>query len=163
MAPEKPEPISGQLPLCLTHRGHSTLLQITSHLSHGSSMRLIKVETNRRRQPRTQAVLPVRVRGTDASGVLFEGLAHTLDLTPTGAKLGAMRHPMKALDTLVVLYRQRRIEFTIIWSKLLDGACEYQVGLQTIAQQSDPWGLGVSNHSAPPAMKASAASVSEAA
>jgi hypothetical protein len=96
-----------------------------------------------------QAVLPVRVRGTDDSGVLFEGLAHTLDLTPTGAKLGAIRHKLKVLDTLVVLYRQRRIEFTIIWSKLLDGQCEYQVGLQAIAQQSDPWGLNLSNNAHP--------------
>jgi len=55
-------------------------------------MRPISVKTNRRRQARMQAVLPVRVRGTDDSGVLFEGLAHTLDLTPTGAKLGAIRH-----------------------------------------------------------------------
>ena len=121
-------------------------------------MRPISVKTNRRRQARMQAVLPVRVRGTDDSGVLFEGLAHTLDLTPTGAKLGAIRHKLKVLDTLVVLYRQRRIEFTIIWSKLLDGQCEYQVGLQAIAQQSDPWGLSLSNNIAHPLTGASAVS-----
>jgi hypothetical protein len=101
------------------------------------------------------------VRGTDASGALFEGLAHTLDLTATGARLGAIRRELKALDTLVVLYRQRRIEFTIVWSKLL-GHCEYQVGLQAMAQQSDPWGLNL-NHTAQPAVQASAASVSVAA
>jgi hypothetical protein len=126
-------------------------------------MRSIRVEVNRRRQSRTQAVLPVRVRGTNASGVLFEGLAHTLDLTSTGARLGAIRHKLQVLDTLVVLYRQRRIEFTIVWSKLLDGQHEYQVGLQTVAQQSDPWGLSLSNNSAQPAMEASAVSVSGAA
>jgi hypothetical protein len=126
-------------------------------------MQSTRVEANRRRQDRTQAVLPVRVRGTDASGAFFETLAHTLDLTSTGARLGAIRHELKALDTLVVLYRQRRIEFTIIWWKLLDGHCEYQVGLQAIAQQSDPWGLSLSNSGAQPAMKASAVSVSGAA
>jgi hypothetical protein len=121
-------------------------------------MQSISVKANRRRQARMQAVLPVRVRGKDDSGVLFEGLAHTLDLTPTGAKLGAIRHKLKVLDTLVVLYRQRRIEFTIIWSKLLDGQCEYQVGLQAIAQQSDPWGLSLSNNIVHPLTGASAVS-----
>ena len=95
-------------------------------------------------------MLPVRVRGKDAGGALFEGLAHTLDLTPTGARLGAIRHELNALDTLVVLFRQRRIEFTVMWTRLLDGhkdaLGEYQVGLQMMAQETDPWGLG-STHS----------------
>ncbi len=121
-------------------------------------MSSIKVQANRRRQARTQAVLPVRVRGKDDSGALFEELAHTLDLTSTGAKLGAIRHKLQALDTLVVLYRQRRIEFTIVWSKLLEGTREYQVGLQTMAQQNDPWGLSLSNSSMQPAAQVSAAS-----
>jgi hypothetical protein len=124
-------------------------------------MRSPRVEANRRRQDRTQAVLPVRVRGTDASGISFEALAHTLDITSTGARLGAIRHELKVLDTLVVLYRQRRIEFTVVWWKLL-GHCEYQVGLQAMAQQSDPWGLSL-NHSVQPAVQASAVSVSAAA
>jgi hypothetical protein len=77
---------------------------------------------------------------------MFEALAHTLDLTPTGARLGAIRHELKALDTLVVLFRKRRIEFAVMWTKLLGGQDagnrEYQVGLQMVAQESDPWGLG---------------------
>lgn len=120
-------------------------------------------DTNRRRQPRTQAVLPVRVRGKDDCGALFEELAHTLDLTSTGARLGAIRHKLRALDTLVVLCRQRRIEFTIVWSKLLEGTREYQAGLQMMAQQNDPWGLSGSNGSLHTPMKGSAVSISRAA
>jgi hypothetical protein len=120
-----------------------------------------KVVPNRRRQSRTQAVLPVRVRGRDDSGALFEELAHTLDVTSTGVRLGAIRHKLQELDTLVVLYRQRRIEFTIVWSKPLEGTHEYHVGLQTAVQQNvqqnDPWGLSLSN-SVQPANQVSAAS-----
>lgn len=101
----------------------------------------MKDKPSKRKQDRTRAVLPVRVRGKDASGALFEVLAHTLDLTPTGVRLGGMRQALKALDTVVVLYRQRRIEFTVMWTKLLDGCGEYQAGLQMVAQESDPWGL----------------------
>jgi hypothetical protein len=99
------------------------------------------VKTNRRRQDRIPAVLPVRVRGTDAAGVSFDELAHTLDVTPTGARLGAIRRQLKVLDTLVVLYRQRRMEFTVVWTKLLDVRGEYQVGLQAFSQQKEPWGM----------------------
>jgi hypothetical protein len=115
-----------------------------------------KVKTERRQQDRIQGVLAVRVRGKDSSGALFEALAHTLDLTSTGARLGSIHHELKALDTLVVLFRKRRIEFTVMWTKLLGqpkngepkdaqpkngepkaGAHnEYQVGLQMMSQEN---------------------------
>lgn len=99
------------------------------------------LKTDRRRQERLPAVLPVRVRGTDAAGVSFEELAHTLDVTSSGARLGSIRRELKSLDTLVVLYRQRRMEFKVVWTKLLDGRHEYQVGLQAFSQEKEPWGM----------------------
>lgn len=109
-------------------------------------MRLATTNLGKRKQHRTKGVLPVRVRGKNAAGALFEALAHTLDLTPTGARLGALRHPLNAKDTLVVLFRKRRIEFTVMWSKMLD-AREYQVGLQMVSLESDPWGLNPAHES----------------
>ena len=131
-------------------------------------MRLTKQKISRRRQTRIPGVLPVRVRGKEASGALFEALVHTLDLTPTGARLGAIRRELRALDTLVVLFRKRRIEFTVMWTRWLveqkdgehkDGAHgEYQVGLQMVAQESDPWGLSATQSDTNPFTKASAVS-----
>jgi hypothetical protein len=77
-------------------------------------------DKNRRRHDRKQAVLPVRVRGKDAAGESFEALAHTLDLTPAGTRLGSIRRELKALDTVTISYHQRRMEFTVVWTKLLD-------------------------------------------
>jgi hypothetical protein len=121
-------------------------------------MQATRVKTNRRRQNRIQAVLPVRVRGTDASGASFEGLAHTLDLTPTGVRLGAIRHQLKALDTLTILYHQRRMEFTVVWTKLLNGTGEHQVGLQAFSQEKEVWEMSLFNSSAQPLTRASAIS-----
>jgi hypothetical protein len=106
-------------------------------------MQSTSIKTERRRQDRMQAVLPVRVRGTDASGATFEALAHTLDVTPTGARLGAIHHSLKVLDTLTILYRQRRMEFTVVWTKLLDGTQEYQIGLHSFSQEKDLWGMNL--------------------
>ena len=91
-----------------------------------------------------KAVLPVRVRGKDVSGKSFEDLAHTLDVTPAGARLGGIRHEVRARDPLTVLYRQRRIEFRVVWTKQLEGVAEYQVGLQAVMQEGEAWGLNVS-------------------
>jgi len=100
-----------------------------------------KAKSNRK-QDRIRAVLPVRVRGTDVSGNVFESLAHTLDLTPTGARLGAIRNSLKPLDKVIVLFRKRRIEFTVMWTKQLT-TNEHQVGLKMLGKESDPWGLQV--------------------
>jgi len=115
-----------------------------------------KAKSNRE-QDRIRAVLPVRVRGTDVSGNVFELLAHTLDLTPTGARLGAIRHTLKPQDIVTVLFRKRRIEFTVMWTKQLT-ATEHQIGLKMHGQESDPWGLNV-GHSAPRTIAAVSAAV----
>ena len=114
-------------------------------------------QTNRRRHDRVQAVLPVRVKGTDAAGKPFEALAHTLDLTPTGARLGAIRRELKTLDVLIVQYHGRRMEFTVVWTKLLNESGEYQVGLQAFSQEQEAWGLSLSSN-AKPVAKVSAVS-----
>jgi hypothetical protein len=105
-------------------------------------------KANRRRQDRIQAVLPVRVRGTDAYGTSFEALAHTLDLTPGGTRLGAIRHELKTLDRLTISYHQRRMEFAVVWTKQLGKSSEYQVGLQALSQEREPWGISLTNSSA---------------
>ena len=121
-------------------------------------MQATSVKTNRRRQDRIQAVLPVRVRGTDATGASFEGLAHTLDLTPVGVRLGSIRHQLQVLDRLTILYRQRRMEFTVVWTKLLDAKGEYQVGLQSFSQEKEAWGMSLFNSGAQTLTRASAIS-----
>jgi hypothetical protein len=121
-------------------------------------MQASSVKTDRRRQDRIQGVLPVRVRGTDSSGTSFEALAHTLDLTPTGVRLGSIRHELKALDTLTIFYHQRRMDFTVVWTKRLDGNAGYQVGLQTFSQEKEAWGMSFFNSSARPLITAPAMS-----
>jgi hypothetical protein len=121
-------------------------------------MQTNRIKTNRRRQNRMAAVLPVRVRGTDASGASFDGLAHTLDLTPTGVRLGAIRRQLKVRDTLTILYHQRRMEFTVMWIKLLDGGSEHQVGLQAFSEEKEPWGISLFNSSGQPVTRTSAVS-----
>ena len=100
---------------------------------------------NSRRQNRKKAVFPVKVRGKDAAGETFEDMAHTLDVTPGGARLGSVRHELQVLDSVTVFYRQRKMEFRVVWIKKLKGSSEFQVGLQATAQEREGWGLNTSD------------------
>lgn len=117
------------------------------------------VEANKRRQNRTKAVFPVKVKGKDAAGASFEDMAHTLDVTPLGARLGSVRREMQVLDLVTVWYRKRKMEFRVVWIKKLKGSSEYQIGLQALAQERDVWGLNPADFPAHQET-ASAASVS---
>ena len=98
--------------------------------------------TDQRRGNRTKAVLPVRVKGNDNAGKPFDVLVHTLDVTPDGVRLGSVRHQLKVLDEITVFYRQRKIQFRVVWTKKLEGTSEFQVGLKAVTQDSEAWGLG---------------------
>jgi hypothetical protein len=105
-------------------------------------MRSSSAASNQRRGNRTKAVLPVRVKGTDSTGTVFEEIAHTLDVTPTGIRLGAMRRSLNLMDEVTVLYRQRKLQYRVVWIKQLKGTSEFQVGLQAITHDGEAWGLG---------------------
>jgi hypothetical protein len=107
----------------------------------GEVMSLRSVDTNNRRGSRTKAVLPVRVKGKDSTGKAFEELVHTLDVTPEGARLGSVRRELSVLDEITIFYRQRRIQFRVVWVKKLQGTSEFQVGLQAVTRDSEVWGL----------------------
>ncbi len=108
-------------------------------------MRSSSPERMRRQQNRVQAVLPVRVRGTDTDGKSFEEIAHTLDISATSSRVAAIRHQLKVTDHVTVVYRHRRIAFLVVWTKLI-GKQEYQVGLQAVGQEKEAWGLSPSDY-----------------
>ena len=97
----------------------------------------------KRRGGRTKAVLPVRIKGTDSAGKAFEELVHTLDVTPSGARLGSVRRELQLLDEITVFYRQRKLQFRVVWTKKMKGTSEFQVGLQALMQDKEAWGLAL--------------------
>jgi hypothetical protein len=99
------------------------------------------VARTERRGKRTKAVLPVRVKGTDAASKSFEDLAHTLDVTPTGVRLGAVRRELSIGEEVTLFFRQRKLQFRVVWTKKMKGSSEFQVGLQAVNHDREPWGL----------------------
>jgi hypothetical protein len=104
-------------------------------------MRPSSQAVNNRRGGRTKAVLPVRVKGKDSAGMAFEELVHTMDVTPTGVRLGSVRRQLNVLDEITVFYRTRKIQFRVVWIKKLKGTSEFQVGLQAATKDLEAWGM----------------------
>jgi hypothetical protein len=104
-------------------------------------MQSSSVDNRQRRGSRTKAVLPVRIKGKDSSGAPFEELAHTLDVTATGLRLGAVRRELNVDDEVTVFYRQRRILYRVVWTRKLGGTSEFQVGLRAVTQDGDSLGI----------------------
>ena len=109
------------------------------------------VESNKRRGSRTKAVLPVRIKGKDSNGKAFEELAHTLDVTATGVRLGSVRRELSVGDEVTILFRQRRMQFRVVWTKKMKGTSEFQVGLQALTQEKEAWGVNFAESAKQPA------------
>ena len=98
---------------------------------------------SKRRHKRIKMVLPLKVWSKDAADKPFNELAHTLDITPLGARLGAIRHLLKPGETLTIQYRQRRFQCRVVWVRQLEGSSEYQVGVEAVGG-GDTWGIELS-------------------
>ena len=104
-------------------------------------MSAVSVGTNRRRGNRSKAVLPVRLKGKDSAGKIFEELVHTLDVTADGVRLGSIRRELNVLEELTIFYRQRKMQFRVVWTKKMKGSSEFQVGMKAVTLEPEAWGL----------------------
>ena len=83
-------------------------------------------------------VLPVKV-SIDA----VTHLAHTIDITNSGARLGALRTELQP-GTIVVLQRgSQRTKFQVLWTKQL-APNELQAGIESLQPQGNFWGVDLS-------------------
>jgi hypothetical protein len=94
---------------------------------------------DKRKSQRRKMVLPVKVFVDQVSH-----LAHTMDITDSGARLGALRtklHP----GTVISLQRgSQRAKFQIAWVRQL-APNELQAGIECLQPQNSFWGVDLSS------------------
>jgi PilZ domain-containing protein len=95
----------------------------------------------RRRTNRAKMVLPVRVWGMNNLGKPFTQLAHTLDITATGARLAGFRCQLSLDDVVGIQYRHRKARFRVAWVGRPKAGGETLVGVQCLDQEKNIWGL----------------------
>jgi hypothetical protein len=71
-------------------------------------------------------------------------LAHTIDITPGGARLGALRQQLK-VGTIVTLQRgPKKAKFRIAWVRQL-APTEVQAGVEAVDPHDEFWGVSLSD------------------
>jgi hypothetical protein len=83
-------------------------------------------------------VLPVRLLAEESSN--SSELAHTLDITNAGVRLGGLRRPPRVGTRLTLQYKQHKAEFRVIWVMQLKELKEHHIGLEAVVER-DLWGL----------------------
>jgi TonB family protein len=93
------------------------------------------------RYPRTKMVLPLRVwvgeQADEASGLQ---LAHTIDISPIGGRLGGLRTELLAGQTITLQRGQHKAPFRVIWNKHLAPG-ENQAGIEALGLSNNIWGV----------------------
>ena len=77
--------------------------------------------SGKQRYPRTKMVLPLRVwLDQQKSLVAEQQLAHTLDISPIGGRLGGLRTPVEPGQVILLQHGQKKSQFRVIWSRELE-------------------------------------------
>jgi hypothetical protein len=93
---------------------------------------------DKRKNARRKMVLPVKVFIDQVTH-----LAHTVDITENGARLGALRMQLKP-GTIISLQRgSQRAKFQIAWVRQL-APNELQAGIECLQPQNSSWGVDLS-------------------
>jgi len=94
---------------------------------------------NKRKLLRRKMVLPVKVSVDKVTH-----LAHTVDITSTGARLVAYRAPLQS-GTIIGLQRgSKKAQFRVEWVKPLSPN-ELQAGIELLEPQNNFWGINLSD------------------
>ncbi len=96
-----------------------------------------RVRKGKRRSKRIKSVLPVRlwIAGSEDSH-----LAHTLDVTNDGVKLGGCRGEMKVGDKIIIQYHHKQAQFRVTWITTQEGSSEKQIGAECLEPGKQVWG-----------------------
>jgi PilZ domain-containing protein len=94
----------------------------------------------KRTTKRTKMVATLKVSNAEQPGAAPNQLAHTLDISSSGARIGAMREEIQAGTILVVQHKQARANCRVIWTRRM-GAGEFQIGIEFIGRTPQFWGI----------------------
>ena len=98
---------------------------------------MARFRTGKRRSKRTKSVVPVRLWISGSEDI---HLAHTLDISNHGVKLGGYRGEMKVGDEIVIQYRHKQAQFRVTWITACEGSSEKQIGAECLEPGKQVWG-----------------------
>ncbi|HVO79915.1 MAG TPA: PilZ domain-containing protein [Terriglobales bacterium] len=93
----------------------------------------------RRKEPRTQVDLPVRVWGIDAKGALFAQEAVARNISGSGALLYGIEQSLRIHDLIGVGYGDRQARYRVVWVRDSGTDRKIQVAVHKLKSEQCPW------------------------
>jgi serine phosphatase RsbU (regulator of sigma subunit)/CheY-like chemotaxis protein len=106
------------------------------------------------KEERVRIELPVRVY-RDAPGLKLQ-LAHTVDISNSGARLAGLEEPLETGEVLRVECANRQAPFRVVWTGAQGTATQGVAGLECLAADADIWKLDLCQLDDQPLMRARA-------
>ena len=99
----------------------------------------------KRRQTRIKSVLPVRVWGVDSQGKPFAEVAHTLDISYAGVRLGGISTAVDIGSVVALQCRHRKGQFSVSWLGRPGSSRDKQIGLRNMEPSRDLFGMNLTD------------------
>jgi hypothetical protein len=93
----------------------------------------------KRREPRKQIQVPVRIFGTDSSGNVFSEAVVTVNVGQQGVEVSGVRSEVKSDEILGLTYGTNRARFKVRWIGTPGTPKAGHLGLQNIAPEKPLW------------------------
>lgn len=103
--------------------------------------------TPTRKEPRTTAVVPVRIYGMDADGKPFNSVVHTLNVSKSGALLANVGIALTLGDLIGVQKGVYKAKFRVQWLGKKGSSSQGQVGIECVDGAKNIWGVEERPHS----------------
>ncbi|MGH9523655.1 MAG: GAF domain-containing protein [Terriglobales bacterium] len=84
-------------------------------------------------------VAPIRVWGNDSTGKVFNVLAHTLDVSSSGARIGGIRVSLGVGDAVTIQYKQQKALYKVAWVGRPGDKTQDQLGVALLEPERQIW------------------------
>ncbi len=99
----------------------------------------------KRRYQRIKTVLPVRMFGVDGIGKPFAEVAHTLDVSHSGVRLGGVTAAPDVGSVVSLQCHHRKCQFSVAWVGRPGSSRNKQIGLLNLEPDRDIFGVRLKN------------------
>lgn len=107
----------------------------------------------KRREPRTEAALPVRIFGTDADGRMFSEAVTTLDISRSGAKIKGVQVRIKPGELIGITHGASKSRFHVKWTGQPGTPRAGQIGVLNATPEKYIWDIALPPSEAPDVFK----------
>jgi hypothetical protein len=129
----------------LTNLGSPSLLlgyppsTIGDLIWHGSGNREVLQGMGKRREPRKEIQVPVRIFGTDSGGHVFSAKAVTVNVSHQGVALSGVESHLNLDEVIGLSYGQNRVHFRVKWVGQPGTPKAGHVGLVNVSPEKPLW------------------------